>query len=335
MKKIFFSLAAIVALFATSCVTEVASDVRAKNELCDVTFALQSANVATRAGEPTIGNGLKASELTYAVYDANWEYLTMAETTFPTGQLSTTITLRLVKGKTYNFVFWAQSPEAKANNYYTLTLGSTVGDIVNPSVKVNYDATKDLANDDTRDAFFGQRLALRVDGTINETIYLKRPFAQINFGTSDTADAKLFGFDVALAETVSSIVTSAYQTLYLKDGSLGDDLTPVTFKANALPVDTTLKTNKGDYYWLATCYILWPKTEDNNPTSIPNTTLSINTQNHSVSVEVPMAPAQRNWRTNLVGDILTEKGNLTVEIVPEFEDATNPDNQFTQDHTTL
>lgn len=335
MKKIFFSLAAIVALFATSCVTEVASDVRAKNELCDVTFALQSANVATRASEPTIGNGLKASELTYAVYDANWEYLTMAETTFPTGQLSTTITLRLVKGKTYNFVFWAQSPEAKANNYYTLTLGSTVGDIVNPSVKVNYDATKDLANDDTRDAFFGQRLALTVDGTINETIYLKRPFAQINFGTSDTADAKLFGFDVALAETVSSIVTSAYQTLYLKDGSLGDDLTPVTFKANALPVDTTLKTNKGDYYWLATCYILWPKTEDNNPTSIPNTTLNINTQNHSVSVEVPMAPAQRNWRTNLVGDILTEKGNLTVEIVPEFEDATNPDNQFTQDHTTL
>ena len=330
MKKVIFSLAAIVALFATSCVTEVASDVRAKNELCDVTFAVQSANVATRADETTIGNGLKASELTYAVYDANWEYLTKAETSFPQGQLTTTISLRLVKGKTYNFVFWAQSPEAIANNYYTLTLGSAVGEIVNPYVTVNYDAAKDLTNDDNRDAFFGQRLALTVDGTINETIKLKRPFAQINFGTKDTADAKLFGFDVALPETVSSISTSAYTTLYLKDGAVGDDLTTVTFKANALPVDTTLKTNKGDYYWLATCYILCPASE----ISLASTKMNINTQSHTVTVEVPMAPANRNWRTNLVGEILTEKGNLTVEIVPEFEDATNADNQYTQDHTT-
>ena len=308
MKKLFLMFAAVAALFATSCVTDATSDVAVTGGECDVTLSVKAPGADSRA---TIGTGLKATDLTCAVYDHEWKYLTTKTTTFDNGSLSTTIEMRLVKGKEYNFVFWAQSPEAQANNYYTLTLGSTVGDIVNPSVKVNYDATKDLANDDYRDAFFGN-WHCTVTGTINHTVELYRPFAQINFGTNDHFEAEEFGFDVINnPDATTTVTTRAFNTLYLADGAV-DHEQDVTFAAAALPVDTTLETKNGDYHWLAMNYILWPAYE----LSLSTCTMTVAASGHSVTVEVPGAPARRNWRTNLVGKILTEQGNLTVEIKP-------------------
>ena len=317
--------AAVAALFATSCVTDTTSDVAVTGGECDVTLSV----VAPGADSRTIGDGLKALKLTCGVYDADWNYLTSVDGNFDGASTTTTLSMRLVKGKKYNFVFWAQNPNAP----YTLDLG-TVGVASEPIITVDYtDVTTNesnvTANEDNLDAFFGRLENYTVNGTVNETIYLKRPFAQINFGTSDEEAAKEFGFNVidASADAKVTVSTMAYTTLSLRYGRVSGEQ-PVTFLAAAPATQTTserlsVNNNSANYYWLAMNYILVPEEES----SLAKCDLTVEIPGQvPVEVSVPMAPAKRNWRTNLVGQLLTEQGNFTIEILPIPEgDLPNPD----------
>ena len=301
--------AAVAALFATSCVADSTSDVAVTGGECDVTLSV----VAPGADSRTIGDGLNATDLVCGVYDAAWNYLTSVDGTF-TGSTTTTLSMRLVKGKTYNFVFWAQNPNAP----YTLALG-TVGEVSEPIITVDYSNV--TANDDNLDAFFGKLTDYPVNGTVNETVYLKRPFAQINFGTADENQAKEFGFNVvdASAEATVTVSTMAYTNLSLRYGSVSGEQ-PVTFKKAAPATQTTnerlyVNNNSANYYWLAMNYILVPEQVEAVSLAQCDLTVEIDGQ-VPVKVSVPMAPAKRNWRTNLVGQLLTEQGNLTIEIKP-------------------
>ena len=70
MKKLFYSLAAIVALFATSCVQTDVEDTKLGGEGV-VTLSIQTSGLGSRA----INDGTKANLLTYAVYDTAWKKL--------------------------------------------------------------------------------------------------------------------------------------------------------------------------------------------------------------------------------------------------------------------
>ena len=45
----------------------------------------------------------------------------------------------------------------------------------------------------------------------------------------------------------------------------------------------------------------------------------------SIAIEVPNVPYQRNWRTNIIGNLFTEKVVANVLIVPIYEDDHNLD----------
>lgn len=306
MKKLLLSVVAILALFATSCVKEVAHTVNQDEAI--VTLAVQAPGISTRA--MTLGDGTKATDLTYVIYDKDWKWLSTEKAEF-VNSLETTITLRLVKNKFYNIVFWAQNPGVSC---YTLNLQETAASGATPSVTVNYDNA--VANDESRDAFFGQLLNLEVDGNVNETVYLKRPFAQINFGNNvtDTATADKYGYDITSSTTKTKFHTVAYNTLYLANGDV-ENAQPlaVEFSPAALPADKVLETQQGNYDWLTMNYILW--TAEEKSLSACSMTISIENQ-EDIIIDYPNAPARRNWRTNLVGDLLTEDGTITVIIAP-------------------
>ena len=308
MKRFTLLVASIVALLATSCVQADVEDTLLVGGDELVTISLEGPTMGARAEEITIGKGLKATQLQYAIYDEDWNCLkVVTDETFDSG-LKKELKLRLVKNKTYNFVFWAQAPN---KNYYTVNLGAVGATAVEPTISVAYGTD---ANDDYRDAFFGN-LTHKVEGSAPVTVYLKRPFAQINFGTNDVEDAKAMGFDVANATTSFKVV--AHDTLNLKSGvSSGDVTVERTFVANELPENKTLSTDaKGDYHWVAMNYILWADA-DNLSLSTCEMTIAITGQ-EPIVVSVPNAPARRNWRTNLVGSLLTQEGSIFVEIVPE------------------
>ena len=313
MKNIFRTLA-IVALgfFATSCVSADVDEVQMASGDGVVNFTL----AAPQHNSRVIADGKSATDLTCAVYDANWNYLTTVKGEFTGGALTTTVSIRLVNAKTYNFVFWAEVPN---NPHYTKNFGTTPGEqVLEPNITVNYNSNvAGDANDETRDAFFGKLLNLTINGTMNEYVPLKRPFAQINFGTLDTEAAKVGGFDITTA-TVSKFTTRAYTTLNLANGEATNEV-DVEFTDNELPVEDlylmadTQKTTP--YNWLAMNYILWPETEG----SLSTCTMVItdnDTTPESVEIKYPNAPVRRNWRTNLVGNLLTDNVIIEVEILP-------------------
>ena len=303
MKRFTLLVAAVAALFATSCVKEQLSDVQVNGADAIVSFSVAAPELGSRA----IGDGLKATHLVYAVYDKDWNYLTEGTATF--NNLVANVSLRLVNNKEYNFAFWAS---VEGNAYYTF-------DTATATVEVNYSGA---ANDENRDAFWGHKTGLVVNGTMNESVQLYRPFAQVNWGTNDVLAAKTGGFDITTTGT-AVYEAEAYTTLSLKDGSVGG-LQNVTFTAADLVSNTTgealVTASLGSYTWLAMNYLLW--SADQGTLTVNKLTVTDNV-GQQVVVSYPNANVQRNYRTNLVGSLLTDQVNIVVEIVPVFDGETD------------
>ena len=299
MKRFTLLVAAVAALFATSCVKEQLSDVQVNGADAIVSFSVAAPELGSRA----IGDGLKATHLVYAVYDEDWNYLTEGTATF--NNLVANVSLRLVNNKEYNFAFWAS---VEGNAYYTFNTATA-------TVEVDYSGA---ANDENRDAFWGHKTGLVVNGTMNETVQLYRPFAQVNWGTNDVEAARIGGFDITTTGT-AVYEAEAYTTLSLKDGSVGG-LQNVTFTAANLVSNTTgealVTASLGNYTWLAMNYLLW--SADQGTLTVNKLTVTDNV-GQQVVVSYPNANVQRNYRTNLVGSLLTDQVNIVVEIVPVFD----------------
>lgn len=257
------------------------------------------------------GEATTATELRYVVYDqTNGEVVINETTTDRSADLTYSVTMNLVKGKTYDFVFWAQDPSCTA---YTF-------DATNKKVTVSYEGAK--VNDDTRDAFYNVVSDLTVNGGMNRTVELRRPFAQINVGTSDIEAAK--AVNTELASTALS-VEGAYTDLDLFSGKASNAVT-AAFAADAPATDETFPYAEDgkDYEYLAMAYVLTGtelEGEDvqHAQSELFNVDVTMNFKDgKSNTIEVDNAPVQRNYRTNIFGALLTSPLNWNVIIKPAF-----------------
>lgn len=304
MKIIKYLAAASLTLLAVSCNKEQVTEVP-NGQMVDVTFtAALPGEMATKA----IGDGQTAKTLHVSVYendDAKTKLDLDKTATFT--DLKTQVTFSLVKGKTYNFVFWAQAAEGAP---YDVT------DLKN--IKISYEGAE--ANDEKRDAFYATRKELKVNGALTETIKLYRPFAQVNFGTADYDAAVAAGVEPVKSVFTATDVATVFDT-FEAEGKEAKDV--VTFTASALPGET-LVTKAGDYKWMTMNYILPMGKQDakhiSNVTAefIPETGIT-------VKASSPQTPVQNNYRTNILGNLLTSQVIFNVEIVPIFNE---PDNDI-------
>lgn len=304
MKPIKYLAAAALTLLAVSCNKEQVTEVP-DGQLVDVTFtAALPGEMATKA----IGDGQTAKTLYVSVYendDAKTKLELDKTATFT--DLKTQVTFSLVKGKTYNFVFWAQAAEGAP---YDVT------DLKN--IKISYEGAE--ANDEKRDAFYATRKELKVNGALTETIKLYRPFAQVNFGTADYDAAVAAGVEPVKSVFTATDVATIFDT-FEAEGKEAKDV--VTFTESALPGET-LVTKAGDYKWMTMNYILPMGKQDakhiSNVTAefIPETGIT-------VKASSPQTPVQNNYRTNILGNLLTSQVIFNIEIVPIFNE---PDNDI-------
>lgn len=304
MKTLKYLAAAALTLLAVSCNKEQMAEVP-DGQLVDVTFtAALPGEMATKA----IGDGQTAKKLYVSVYendDAKTKLDLDKTATFT--NLKTQVTFSLVKGKTYNFVFWAQAAEGAP---YDVT------DLKN--IKISYEGAE--ANDEKRDAFYATRKELKVNGALTETIKLYRPFAQVNFGTADYEAAVAAGVEPVKSVFTATDVATVFDT-FEAEGKEAKDV--VTFTASALPGET-LVTKAGDYKWMTMNYILPMGKQDakhiSNVTAefIPETGIT-------VKASSPQTPVQNNYRTNILGNLLTSQVIFNIEIVPIFNE---PDNDI-------
>ena len=304
MKSIKYLAAAALTLLAVGCNKEQVTEVP-DGQTVDVTFtAALPGEMATKA----IGDGQTAKNLYVSVYenDAEKNKLDLDKTATFT-DLKTQVTFSLVKGKTYNFVFWAQAAEGAP---YDVT------DLKN--IKISYEGAE--ANDEKRDAFYATRKELKVNGALTETIKLYRPFAQVNFGTADYEAAVAAGVKPVKSVFTATDVATIFDT-FEAEGKEAKDV--VTFTESALPGET-LVTKAGDYKWMTMNYII--PVGKQGEKHISNVTAEfIPETGITVKASSPQTPVQNNYRTNIVGDLLTSQVIFDIEIVPIFNE---PDNDI-------
>ncbi|MCH5347001.1 MAG: hypothetical protein J1E63_07815 [Muribaculaceae bacterium] len=295
MKKNLFAILAASTMLLSSCVQEgIAPTI---GEEADVLISLTTPQIGTR----DYSDGTTATNLQYAVYDVtNTDEIALLDKyTVTDATINTTanIKFKLVNGHTYRFVFWAQSPETDA---YTVDFGAE-------GATMTVDYTKTVANDETLDAFYVCE-DLAINGDIQKTFELRRPFAQINVGTNDYEEAEAVGY----VPTKSYIViTGAPNQLNLFTGEVSttDERTYAygeIQKDEKFPVD--------GYQYLAMAYVLAPQEANLHTVAFywaPEGGTPLNRQIGSV-------PTRANYRTNIYGSILTNEADVTVVIEPAY-----------------
>ena len=294
MKKILFFGALVAMLLGTAACS---SDMEPSMGDDMVRFTIElPGNIDSRA----ISDGLTANKLTVAVYDDQGNELSDIRVNKDIPH-QTTVEFKLVKGQKYSFAFWAQAEGAP----YTF-------DTANKTVNVSYANAK--SNDEKRDAFYAYRADLTVTGPMSETIYLYRPFCQLNYGASDYADAIAAGVKATKSEVT---VNHAATSFNLATGATDGDV-EVTFTKEILPNDpATLTVEEKAYQWMAMNYFLVP----NNQATI-ETSLQLYEGDATEAVRditVPNVPVQKNHRTNIVGNLFTEDVNFLVIIDERFD----------------
>lgn len=215
-----------------------------------------------------------------------------------------TVRVNLVKGQKYSYAFWAQS---KGTGYYDTS------DL--RAVKMNTDKVK--ANDPNMDAFYGFREGETASKSYSDHITLYRALAQINFG------AKALNRSDALQATASSVTLSKVPDIFhpfWKTSETSDGKGEITYADNVVVSDEKLaigdKTNKTEYNYLATVYVLADKADPMLIDASATITLS---NGRTTKVAVPNVPIQVNYRTNILGDLLNVDGVWNVTVVEEFK----------------
>ncbi|MDY5318921.1 MAG: DUF6562 domain-containing protein, partial [Candidatus Egerieousia sp.] len=218
-----------------------------------------------------------------------------------------TYSTRLVTGQTYTFVFWA---EEKDNGHYTY-------DPATQTIAVNY--ANAVGNDETRDAFYAVLPNVTITGAYSQSVTLKRPFAQVNFGVTaeDMAYAKAAGITVKGAAVKC---TNVADRLNLLTGTASGSVTDVTaaFATNALPTSEALRVAGTAYTYVAMNYVLVGK----NVSTLSDITLTLDTTDPvSATPEYTYTnvPLQGNYRTNIVGDLFTSPASINITVDSNFE----------------
>ncbi len=309
MKAFKYLAAAALTFLAVGCNKEQVTEVP-DGQMVDVTFtAALPGEMATKA----LGDGQTAKNLYVSVYENDTEktHLVDLDKTAKFTDLKTQVKFSLVKGKTYNFVFWAQAEGATCYN---------IDDLKN--IKISYDGA--VANDETRDAFYATRKELKVNGALTETIKLYRPFAQVNFGTADLVEAAAAGFKPVKSVFTATDVANVFDTFNAEGKVEGPATDKVTFAAAELPVEPLVIKDGTKYAWMTMNYIL--PVGKQGEKHISNVTAEfIPEAGDAITASSPQTPVQNNYRTNILGNLLTSQVIFNVEIVPIFNE---PDNDI-------
>lgn len=216
MKRIFSNILAGIAVAAGAVLTPGCSDDLLYDdkggEMVNVCFTLlpEAASTSTRADgaaadSRTISDGSGVDMIIYAVYDSEDNLLTefsrgvdpeLAKLGFDHGDGQTVkrvdkfpyeLNLTMRRGVTYKVAFWAQSSKSRVYNTSDLRKVEVIyGRNQVSTGDDKYEYVNTLNNDEDRDVFCRSTVIIpsNTTGKAEQNVYLYRPLAQINVGTS-------------------------------------------------------------------------------------------------------------------------------------------------------
>ena len=329
MKKFFYSiLAAATMLFATTSCSqdeEIVNGGPVSGNTQKVTFKVEMPGETasrTLANGAKVGQANMANKLAWALYESTKTDGTPVATNTATKDPSSnefTVNIDMVKGLEYKVLFLAYNE------------GGTIFDVAagDDLKSLNFKSGL-VSNNEAYDAF----VACHTHKVNNETVTsvtLKRPFAQVNVGTTDTDLTKAANLQATVVE--SQLVINGVPTQYnvLTDEATVPQNVTVTFAKSAILYnadgdnETLANVDGRDYNYLNMVYVL--AGEGTNTSSTHTATYTFYRTNDATpirTIEVENLPLERNYRTNIVGDIITQTESFKVIIDSNFEgDHTN------------
>lgn len=290
MKKICLLLMAMPLLFA-SCSKEIES---CKKEPVTIDFCANFTDAAaTKAGE-----SLVADKVWCAVFENGVEIRPLREVYTVSGTQGVVYAPVLLKGHTYDIVFWA----SKNGCYVTDDLTSITRAANGSSSEADYDA-------------YTAKTTILVADSKTETVVLKRPLAQLNVGVI-TEDWQAISDPAKLNITPkNTIITfegkNAFNALEGKSTGKSQEI------VYNLPISgSDLTCNGKTYKSVGLCYI-FPESEKQTA----DITLDFYGDKNVTIREnlfVPHVPLQVNYRTNIVGNMFTSSIRYNVSIDTNF-----------------
>ena len=246
------------------------------------------------------------------VYDANGALAKERFTNYENTATSTAFDLRLVPGRDYRFVVWADFVKQvnvtrdPATNY---DLHYNTQDLKN--ITVNTATWK--AMDESRDAYTGYHDAVKFNSTQAINIELKRPFAKLRVVTTDMDDLyNVVPEDVKVTYNTNKLYTTfnAYTSKAVADNAVANLAHEFELSASKYSDAKGTKTLFADYMFGAEngTVKFTMDVVDTNGGVIP--TIVFNTD----------IPVERNYLTTIIGPVLTDSGNVKVTINDAFED---------------
>ena len=287
-------------------------------ERSKVTFTVNAPELSTRAGE---GNGTTATQLKYVIYDlaeAEGDNEIYGTADFvndnDNNPLTTTVTVDLVEGRKYEAIFFAHAEDAP----YTI-------DWTEQTMTIN---TQSLtANNEKYDAFYKYVEPFVMPATgLTKDVEMTRPFAQLNVATVDYQNDDYPAGKMIDAEKTGVKVSKVYKTLDLKSGEATNE-TDFEFDltdSETLKNSAKIKVGNIEYTWLTMNYILVNSRDVEGSSKLVDVEFTFtdtdkDDNEKEYTREYTAVPVERNYRTNIVGTILTSPTEFNVEILPGFE----------------
>ena len=223
---------------------------------------------------------------------------------------------RLVSGHDYRFVFWADhvtdnsSAEALARDLHYDTEEFPI-----VSFKKEEGGTLSYSsNDDTRDAFFAAEVR-NISGPSSLSFDLKRPFGQLNIITTDWGAIPDDVVEQLRPSKVRLEFKSLPNSIDLVSGDVtGDvDIISEVVEVSQVPLNGDSKQLSFDYIFA----------KDGEQTVLDDFTMDF-LLDDGTDVTDPYTftniPVQRNYQTNVSGNLLTDRTGIDVEVVPDFNE---------------
>lgn len=319
-KNLFMSMLAIAGmLFATSCSQDELLNEPTTGDYVNAKFTISTPEgIGTRAAV-NVGEGTTVNYVACAVYDATGEEMPDLRQYRPITNKTAEYSIRLVKGQAYRVAFFAYYGEDNGiSDYYDMQYLT--------DIKIK-DAKSNIEH---RDAFtnYVDVTAQESMKAVEKPVTLYRPFAQLNLGAvaEDIEAAKKAGVVVTNSKiTVSNVYTEfdAYNNAIVA----GAQSKEVTFTMNEIPgqdlyvdMDNDATTADESFEYLALNYLLVGNAgSEKELTDVTFEWKTADNKTNSPATVFKNIPVQRNYRTNIIGYLLTNPAQFNITIDEKFE----------------
>lgn len=296
MKRLIYLLLAM-PLFFTSCSKD---EEMVSEESVQVSF---STELPKRIGTRASTTDLNVNKVVCAVFEDGEEIGTLREViTIQEGE-DIVFAPRLIKGRTYDVVFWAM----KDKNYNVNDMTAITRASETTAAESDFDA-------------FTESVEVEVTGSKSETVTLKRPLVQLNLGvTLDDWNAVASEETFGMKPTKMIITLTGKDTFNALTGATTGEDKEVTYTLDVSGED--LVAGDETYKSIAMCYV-YPDAGQENI----DITYTIYDQDNDVireDVTIQNIPLENNYRTNVVGGLLTGTITYTITFEKDFNTTEN------------